>query len=86
MLKIKLINQRFLRKIINNNLNKIVELFRIMLDKPIVDVIDLDINYLFKELNVRKELSIEEINDFILEEYQKSNYFVPTISIRIKKY
>lgn len=34
------------RKIINNNLNKIVELFRIMLDKPIVDVIDLDINYL----------------------------------------
>ena len=44
------------------------------------------LSYLFKELNVRKELSIEEINDFILEEYQKSNYFVPTISIRIKKY
>ncbi|MBD5539923.1 MAG: hypothetical protein HDR00_01790 [Lachnospiraceae bacterium] len=73
------------RKIMINNLNKIVELFRIMLDNEIIDVIDLDINYLFKELNDRKELSIGEMNDYILKEYQKSNYCVPTLSIRIKK-
>lgn len=73
------------RKIIVSNLNKMVELFDFMLNDELVDIIDLDINYLFKESGNRKEILLDEMVDFILEEYQKSNYFVPTISIKIKK-
>lgn len=73
------------REIMITNLNKIKELIHFMLNNEMVETIDLDINYLFKESNERKEISINQMNEYILGEYQKSNYFVPTIGMRIKK-
>lgn len=76
--------QEFFR-IMTFNLSKILSLFQAVLSSKIVEFINFDINYMFRETDNRLEISINEFINFVLKEYKKSNFFVPTINLKIKK-
>lgn len=67
------------------SLNRIRNFSESVINMNCIKCIWYDINYLFRDKLVYKELSLQNMNEYIYENYIKEGYFVPTIGVKIIK-
>lgn len=70
---------------INNNIEKLNDIFGIILENEKVECIYLNINYLLTDNETIADIKLDSLSNYILSKYIEEGYFTPVLMIRITK-